>query len=110
MFGALGQEAGFDVCLGDYAWRDNDAQEELEKSPELFFLCQERFETWEEQLKLLAKERSLEFKPLRVALLEIGAGGNVSALELLEDVSLKVRTVRERSESILKAPCRQPFL
>ena len=64
------------LMFGDFAWRDNDAQET-------------RFDVWTEQLAELAKRRNTESAPLRVVLLEVGAGGNVT-------------TVRNRSEWILK--------
>jgi len=64
------------LMFGDFAWRDNDAQET-------------RFDVWTEQLAELAKQRNTESAPLRVVLLEVGAGGNVT-------------TVRNRSEGILK--------
>ena len=50
-------------CLDDNSWRDNDDQEL-------------RFETWREQVIKLAKERAAEDRPLRVVLLEVGAGPN----------------------------------
>lgn len=62
------------LMFGDYSWRDNDAQEE-------------RFNTWTESVKDLATER--KSSPLRVVLLEVGAGGNVT-------------TIRNASEFLLK--------
>lgn len=62
------------LMFGDYSWRDNDAQEA-------------RFNTWTEQVKELASER--KSSPLRVVLLEVGAGGNVT-------------TIRNASEFLLK--------
>ncbi|CAK9061932.1 unnamed protein product [Durusdinium trenchii] len=64
------------LMFGDYSWRDNDAQED-------------RWETWLDQVNDLATERTADFNPLRVALLEVGAGNNVT-------------TVRSRSEHILR--------
>eukprot|EP00913_Durusdinium_trenchii_P024751 g23232.t1 len=66
------------LMFGDYSWRDNDAQEDrmLRRMRDTAYNAahQDRWETWLDQVNDLATERTADFNPLRVALLEAGLG------------------------------------
>lgn len=82
------------LMFGDYAWEDVDSQEQ-------------RYQSWARQIKLSAREsRESADKPLRVVVLELGAGGNVptvrreaqTQLMELHHLGADVRLVRVNPE------------
>ncbi|CAE7903248.1 unnamed protein product, partial [Symbiodinium microadriaticum] len=64
------------LMFGDYWWKDLDAQKD-------------RCDRWEDEVKSLIQKRAYTADPLRVVILEVGAGNNV-------------RTIRETSEGLLR--------